>query len=81
VKIPNLVLLQPGGIQSDGGVLPDLNELKEMLNHQNIGVLGLLEINSYPAMVIPLRVPVGMDKKYSIDILNNQVSSITSLLK
>jgi len=66
---------------SDGGVLPDLNELKEMLNHQNIGVLGLIDINSYPAMVIPLRVPVGMDKEYSIDILNNQVSSITSLLK
>lgn len=66
---------------SDGGALPDLNELKARLNNQKIGFLGILDINSYPALVIPLRVSVGMSKEYSIDILNEQVISITSLLK
>jgi hypothetical protein len=65
---------------TDSTELPDIDQLSKNLEATQVRTLGVLDINSYPALVIPLSVPIGMDKEKCIAIVDSQVQIILSII-
>ena len=65
---------------TDSTELPDIDQLSKNLEATQVRTLGVLDINSYPALVIPLSLPIGMDKEKCIAIVDSQVQIILSII-
>ena len=65
---------------TDSSEFPDMDQLSKNLESIEVRTLGVLDINSYPALVIPVRVPVGMDKENCTALVSAQIQNILDLI-
>lgn len=65
---------------TDSTELPDIDQLSKNLESIEVSTLGVLDFNSYPALVVPLSVPIGMDKEKCTAIVDSQVQIILSII-
>ena len=65
---------------TDSTELPDIDQLSKNLESTQVRTLGVLDINSYPALVIPVSVPIGMDKENSLGHVLDQVNIIYTII-
>ena len=65
---------------TDSSELPDIDQLNKNLESIEVRTLGVLDINSYPALVIPVNVPVGTDKENCTAYVGAQIQNILDLI-
>lgn len=65
---------------TDSSELPDMDQLSKNLESIEVRTLGVLDINSYPALVIPVNVPIGMDKENCVVNVVSQIQCILNLI-